>query len=216
MEVLFTLPTDILKRGYKNKETRKVVNNKLAELYSDIRKTTPIHIEFQVSSFCSIPLLAIARKAINYIYAPRNDKVIVDVDINKVNRHSNKIYVCIKRAGDYVPFDSTDKIMDFYVPIRPFSYWIKDKMKIYKGVFDEISIVEGPFVVLTEFGFCKYPTPRPKWKVSFPDVDNCARAALSHIDNNKITSIKMRKINTTDDYIHVVLKNPNNKVSKVK
>jgi len=214
MEVKFELPTDILKRGYKSKKMQKLVHNKLIEVYSDIRKTTPIHIEFHVSSFCPIPLLAIVRKAMNYIYASRNDKVIVDVDIKEINRHSDKIGICIKRADDYVPFDLTDTIWDLYVTIRPFSYGSKDKMKMYKGVFEEISIVEGPFIVFAEFGFCKYSNSRPKWKVSFPDVDNCARAALSHIDSNKIISIKMRKINTTNDYIHVVLKKPKNEVLK--
>jgi hypothetical protein len=209
MEVSLELPMEVLKRDYKNKITRKYVNGKLTELYSDIRKTTPIHIDFQVSPLCSMPLLSIARKAINYVYAPRNDKVIVDIDIKYIDKVSDKIGVVIKRADDYAPFDLTGRIIDLYIAMKPFSYWCEHKVKknMFKEFFKGLSHIEGSFNVQIEFGFAKYSeaNSKAKWKISFPDVDNCARGVLSQLDSNKVISIKMRKINTMEDYIHVVL-----------
>ena len=212
MEVIFEIPTEVLKRGYKNKKAQKLVICKLEELYSKLRKTTPIHIDIEVPQSYRMSLLAVARKTINYIFASRNDKFIVDADIRYRDRSSGEIGVAITRANDYDPFDVTGKIMEFYIEMRPFSYWGKHKSEkiMFRKFFEGLSLIEGPFNVQIEFGFAKYQESIVRWKISYPDVDNCARGALSHLDSNKLVSLKMRKINTLEDYIHIVLARPEN------
>lgn len=216
MEVTFDLPMDILRKGYENNETQRLVISKLEELYSKLRKTTPIHIDIEVPQSYRMSLLAVARKTINYIFASRNDKFIVYADIKYRDRGSGEIGVAITRASDYAPFDVTGKIMDFYIEMRPFSFWGKHKSEkiMFRKFFEGLSLIEGPFSVQIEFGFAKYKESIVRWKISYPDVDNCARGALSNLYSKKIVSIKMRKINTTEDYIHIVLAKPKDEESE--